>query len=331
MGECAMMEQLRGQGDVTMLNRREFLGAGAGVAMATLAHALPGDKMRYAMSGHQFRTTPPHPETGIRMTARYGYHGLEPFQEDVAKYLEQPPSELKKLLDGAGLALCTIGSGGQYFDAPALQRTIDSNTARARYIANFGCRHLKVNLSRRVSAENLSAANARILATNLNEVGKRTADEGIKFAFHPHCWTLVERQPELNMIMDLTDPRLVYLVLDTGHATLGGIDPVKCLREYYTRIAAIHLKDTEPKYNTANGWKGPAPSEEEHNRVNLYKRLGSGGVDFPAFFQILRERHYDGWVTLDFDAPRPGEGTVEQDMNRHKKYLLETLHAELKA
>ncbi len=29
---------------------------------------------------------------------------------------------------------------------------------------------------------------------------------------------------------------------------------------------------------------------------------------------------------MDFDAPRPGEGTVEEDMNRHKKYLLEKLH-----
>jgi len=312
-----------------MLTRREFLGTGAAALVASVAHALPGDRMRYAMSGHQFRTTPPHPETGIRMTAHYGYQGLEPFQEDVAKYLERPPQDLKVVLDEAGLALCTIGSGGEYLDTARIQRTIDSNRDRARYIAHFGCRHLKVNLSRRVSADDLSADNGRILAKHLNDVGRRTADEGIRFAFHPHCWTLVERQPELNRIMDLTDPKLVYLVLDTGHATLGGIDPVQCLRDYYARIAAIHLKDTDPKYSTTNGWKGPAPSEEEHNRVNLYKRLGTGGVDFPGFFAVLRERQYDGWVTLDFDAPRPGEGTVEEDMNRHRKYLLETLHADL--
>jgi inosose dehydratase len=313
-----------------MLTRREFLYTGLGAAVAARVHALSGDKMRYAMSGHQFRTTPPHPETGIKMAARYGYHGIEPFQDDMPQYLKRPPEDFKALLDASGLALCTIGSGGQYLDPARIQETIDSNAARARYIAHFGCKHLKVNLSRRVGAENLSAANGRILAKNLNEVGKKTADAGIKFAFHPHAWTLVERQPELDMMMELTDPKLVYLVLDTGHATLGGIDPVKCLRDYYTRIASIHLKDAESKYSTANGWKGPAPSEEEHNRVNLYKRLGSGGVDFPAFFKILRERQYDGWVTLDFDAPRPGEGTVEQDMNRHKKYLVETLHADLR-
>ncbi|MCM3880520.1 MAG: hypothetical protein ND807_10475, partial [Vicinamibacterales bacterium] len=94
-----------------MLNRREFIGAGLFTAVAARAFALPGDRMRYAMSGHQFRTTPPHPETGIKMAASYGYHGLEPFQDDMPQYLKQPPEAFKKVLDESGLALCTIGSG----------------------------------------------------------------------------------------------------------------------------------------------------------------------------------------------------------------------------
>jgi inosose dehydratase len=179
---------------------------------------------------------------------------------------------------------------------------------------------------------NLSGDDAKALAANLNEIGKRAMGEtGVKFGFHPHCWTLVERQPELDRIMDLTDPRYVFLVLDTGHASLGGIDPVKALVTYYSRLAAVHLKDCEPKYSAGNGWKGPAPSEEEHKRVDLYKRLGTGGVDFPALFRVLRAKNYDGWVTLDFDAPRPGEGTVKEDMDAHRKYLVDTLHAALKS
>ena len=314
-----------------MLSRREFIGAGLGAAVARHAVSLPGDTMRYAMSGHQFRGLKPHPDTGIKIAAQYGYHGLEPFQDDMPQYLKQPPEVFKKVMDASGLALCTIGSGGQYLDPKGFQDTLLNNFERAKYISHFGCKHLKVNLSRRLGPENLSAANGRILARNLNEVGKRTMDAGIKFAFHPHAWTLVERQPELDMVMELTDPKYVYLVLDTGHATLGGIDPVNALRTYYSRIAAMHLKDAEAKYSTAHGWKGPAPSEEEHNRVNLYKRLGSGGVDFPAFFQELRRRKYDGWVTMDFDMPRPGEGTVDEDMIRHKKYLTETLKGELRS
>ena len=102
-----------------MLTRREFIGAGLGAAVAAQAFALPGDKMRYAMSGHQFRGLKPHPETGIKMAAQYGYHGLEPFQDDMPQYLKQPPEVFKKLLDDAGIALCTVGSGGQYLDRRA--------------------------------------------------------------------------------------------------------------------------------------------------------------------------------------------------------------------
>src|SRR5262249_48753686 len=140
---------------VTMLTRREFLGASLGAAVAARASALPGDKMRYAMSGHQFRKTLPHPETGIKMAAQYGYHGLEPFQDDMPQYLVKPPEEFKRLLDASGLALCTIGSGGQYLDQARIQQTIESNAARARYIAHFGCKHLKINLSKRIGPENL--------------------------------------------------------------------------------------------------------------------------------------------------------------------------------
>ncbi len=177
-------------------------------------------------------------------------------------------------MDDAGIALCTVGSGGQYLDAARVQETIQSNADRAKYISHFGCKHLKVNLSQRVGPENLSAENGKILARNLNEVGKRTMDAGIKFAFHPHAWTLVERQPELDMMMELTDPKYVYLVLDTGHATLGGIDPVKTLRDYYSRVASVHLKDAEAKYSTAKGWRGPAPSQEEHNQRQSVQAAG---------------------------------------------------------
>src|SRR5204862_6899145 len=142
-------------------------------------------------------------------------------------------------------------------DDPRQHVTIESNTAPPLDVRLFECTDLKSNLSKLSGNDNLSPANANTLPRNLNEVGRRTADAGIKFAFHPHAWTLVERQPELDMVMEMTDPKLVSLVLDTGHATLGGIDPVKCLRDYYSRLPAIHLKDAEAKYSTASGEKGP--------------------------------------------------------------------------
>src|SRR6058998_106311 len=34
---------------------------------------------------------------------------------------------------------------------------------------------------------------------------------------------------------------------------------------------------------------------------------GGGGVDFPAVFKALRDRHYKGWAIFDLDSPRKGD------------------------
>ena len=93
-----------------------------------------------------------------------------------------------------------MASGGEYFDSSKLQATLDSHSANAKFGAYFGIKALKANLSRRLGQEDLDSGNARILARNLNEVGKRTLEHGVKFAFHPHAWTMAERKAEVEML-----------------------------------------------------------------------------------------------------------------------------------
>src|SRR5688572_24621826 len=330
----------------SMLSRRAFIGtgvgAGIGVALGIRPEALEGDRFRWAMSSHMFTPLKPHPETGIKMAAKFGFHGIEPWANELQKYLTQPPEVFKKVLDESGIGISSVASGGEYFDTTKLQATLDNNGANARFASYFGVTALKANLGRRPGPENLSSANGRILAKNLNEVGKRTLEHGVKFAFHPHAWTIVERKAEVDMILDMTDPKLVFLTLDTCHASVGGIESVAFARENYSRIAHFHFKDTLPVWSAGKGWKGPAPSKEEEAAMAeklglpkspdaIYQRLGTGGVDFPGLMRVLRERNYDGWISLDFNYVDMAPGvTIDQDMAAHRKYLVETLQASLK-
>ena len=165
------------------------------------------------------------------MAAKFGFHGIEPWGNELQKYLTQPPEVFKKVLDESGISISSVASGGEYFDTTKLQATLDSNGANAKFASYFGVTALKANLGRRPGPENLSSANGRILAKNLNEVGKRTLEHGVKFAFHPHAWTIVERKAEVDMILEMTDPKLVFMTLDTCHASVGGIEPATFARE----------------------------------------------------------------------------------------------------
>ena len=104
-------------------------------------------------------------------------------------------------------------------------------------------------------------------------------------------------------MMALTDPKYVWLTADTGHLVLGGGDPVQIISDYFPRVSEIHLKDTYAKYrgNTASLTK------EQHAAASLYHNLGGGGVDFPALFKLLRDRHFKGWAIFDVDGPRKGD------------------------
>lgn len=306
-----------------MLNRREFLAAALGALAAPGAKQPP---IRFATSGYIWQD---NVEEGVRTTARFGFHGIEPFRQHMLRFLDKPQA-LKSLLDAAGISLVTCSNGGgmtvDFIDPAKVPQTIEEHVRFARdFIAHFGCRHFKINLGRR-PANPPTDEQLKTMAGALNELGKQTRKLGLRLAPHPHIWSPLEREHELKRVLELTDPELVYLVTDTAHLTLGGMDPVQIIREYYPRVAALHFKDSQAKYR---GHRGPTPTQEEHRKVNLYKNLGAGGVDFPAIFKILRERKYQGWITLDLDPPRPGEGTIEENLEINRKYLRESLKVKL--
>jgi inosose dehydratase len=93
------------------------------------------------------------------------------------------------------------------------------------------------------------------------------------------------------------------MTADLAHLELGGADAVQVVKDYFPRIAEIHLKDTYAKYHHIQ----ERLTAEQHRVASLYHNMGGGGVDFPAVFQVLRDRHFKGWVIFDMDSPRKGD------------------------
>ena len=305
-----------------MMDRRAFLSG----ALAAPALAASGDRFRIAYSGFPWQE---RVEEAVETVARHGFAGLEPFRNHVLAYLDKPET-LKEKLDEAGIELVTCSNAGKmtidFLDPAKTKQTIAEHAAFARdFLRVFGCKHFKINLGVRPEG-GPTREQLLTMARTLEELGKRTADVGIKLAPHPHVWSPMERFHEVETIVDNTDRNYVGLVADTAHLTLGGMDPVKLIRMYEPRVVALHFKDTAPRYR---GHRGPSPTREQHREETLYKILGAGGVDFPAIVSFLRNRRFDGWITMDFDPPRPGAGTIEDQITANKRYLANELDIRL--
>jgi inosose dehydratase len=321
-------------------DRRTILGGmlavvGAGLLPAGLAQAKdwsPSD-IRYGYSSIAWGSDV---EEAIAETARVGLQGIEGRRPDWLRYVDRP-LDLKRQFDEAGLALVSCSRDLDFFvrDAPGqpvhfvdetvIPKMIDDHVAFAHdFIKPFGCSHFKFTLGGR-SPEGPNDAQLKIIARALNEIGKQTMAFGIRLAPHPHVGGTVILEHEVRAILGQTDPNYVWMVMDTAHLTLAGMDPVAIIREQYPRVAEVHYKDVPARYR---GWKGPAPTQEMENGQSLFQPMGTGGVDFPALHTFLLGRKYQGWILLDYEAPRlgDGQGTLEQSILHNKNYLVNVLH-----
>ncbi|HMO57583.1 MAG TPA: sugar phosphate isomerase/epimerase [Roseiflexaceae bacterium] len=134
----------------------------------------------------------------------------------------------------------------------------------------------------------------------LNEVGAITLREGVRSCFHNHVGAVIETREEIDRLLALTDPELVFLGPDTGHLAWAGADPVAFCRDYAPRIKTMHLKDI----NSAVAAQGRAEQwgYAECQQHGIWTELGQGAVDFPAIFEILNTAGFTGWLIVETDV-----------------------------
>ena len=159
----------------------------------------------------------------------------------------------------------------------------------------------------------------KIFVDGVHHIARRVKEEtGLRTVFHPHCSTWIEAPEEIAKLLELTDPDLVGLCLDTGHYTFGGGDPVAGLQKHADRIRHVHFKDCHPAVAAEarrEGW--------EYNFAvgkGLFCELGQGEVDFSAILSLLRQLNYDGWVVIEQDV-LPSMGTPKEAAQRNRDYL----------
>jgi len=85
----------------------------------------------------------------------------------------------------------------------------------------------------------------KAMADAFNVIGEQARREGIRFAYHNHGYGLQEMQGmiPLRLILERTDPGLVFFEMDIYWTTAGGASPVEYLQSYPHRYRMMHLKD----------------------------------------------------------------------------------------
>ena len=142
----------------------------------------------------------------------------------------------------------------------------------------------------------LAAADWARFGTRMTAVADHVAARGLAFAYHHHLGTVVETAADLDAFLAHTGAS-VGLTLDTGHATLGGIDPLAVIAAHPRRIVHVHCKDVRgARHREA---RAAGRSFLDGVLAGMFTVPGDGDIDFGAVMQALKAIDYAGWIIIE--------------------------------
>ena len=136
-----------------------------------------------------------------------------------------------------------------------------------------------------------------LIAKGFNEMGRLAKEKGMYFTVHHHMGTGVQTEAEIDKLMEITDPDLVYLLFDTGHLSFSGEDVLGVLKKYVHRTKHVHLKSI--RKDVIEDAKVKGYSFLDSVRAGSFTVPGDGDFDFTPVFDILDEAGYEGWVVVE--------------------------------
>jgi inosose dehydratase len=132
------------------------------------------------------------------------------------------------------------------------------------------------------------------------EAERVAADFGLDLVFHPHVGTYVETARETEQFFDAISNTKVGLCLDTGHCWYGGGDPIAATNKYKHLLRYIHIKDINP--DVLGLARAKALTFSEAVEAGVFSQVGEGCIDFEAFFRVLVNNGYSGWLVVEQDV-----------------------------
>jgi inosose dehydratase len=161
------------------------------------------------------------------------------------------------------------------------------------------------------------------MVEGLHQAGEICREYGMKLIYHYHIGTIVERPEEIDRLMQTTDPELVHLLYDTGHAYYGGADPLALLQKYPDRIPYVHLKDI--RQDVLDRVRSEGIRFQDAVIQGVFTVPGDGCIDFgPIFRELLLKQGYDGWMIIEAEQD-PSVANPYEYAKLSKQYINDLL------
>lgn len=161
------------------------------------------------------------------------------------------------------------------------------------------------------------------VAERLNKMGLLAQEKNIDLTYHHHMGTPVQTGEEIDQLMEMTDPNLVYLLWDSGHLDFAGEDPEGVLRRHLDRIKHIHLKDVRHDRRDQALTEGQSFYQAiTSGDQGVFTVPGDGDIDFDPIFDVIKDSGFNGWMIVEAEQD-PKKADPHINMLAGREYVLQ--------
>lgn len=264
-------------------------------------------------------------EQCVSEMALAGFTGSE-----VGNKYPKDPAVLKKALDLRGIQICNAWFSS-FLTTKPLQETVDAFIKHRDFLHAMGAKMIGVaeqGHSIQGMADVPVFANKPVfteeewekLARGLEELARLAAEKDMLLSYHHHMGTGIQTLEEVDKLMEMTDPNLVYLLFDSGHFAFSGENPEEALKKHAHRVKHVHLKDVRKE--VLEKVKRENLSFLQAVKEGAFTVPGDGMIDFEPLFKILQEANYEGWFVVEAEQDPAKANPLEYAM-KARAYIRE--------
>lgn len=237
---------------------------------------------------------------------------------------------LKKALELRGISIASAWFSS-FLTTKPLKETVDEFIKHRDFLCEMGAKVIvvseqghsiqgKMDVPVLTQKHVFSEDEWKRLASGLEELGRLATEKDMKVVFHHHMGTGVQTFEEIDKLMELTDPNLVYLLFDSGHLTFSGVDTEAVLKKYIKRIKHVHLKDIRKE--VLDKVKEENMSFLKAVYAGVFTVPGDGMIDFEPLFKILDDNNYEDWMVVEAEQDPSIANPLEYAI-KARKYIKE--------
>ena len=266
----------------------------------------------YPIAGHTMGTPEYTVLEALQLFHDIGLDGAEIVVQDGYKSgipvncSQEELKEVKAKADALGLRIIALTPYNSRFNDldPAVQSAEEADIVRCiGYAEYLGASYIRIYGGNYAATDtDPDGKKWKNLVESMRRLGDEAQKRNVKLVIENHFNTMtVSAQQSIDLSREINHPA-VGILYDQANLTFTGKEDYQtAINLQQEKVYHMHVKDLRFKSGNHDFVSSDVSHPKEEERNVITQIVGEGELDWPGILKMVKERGYDGWLSLEYE------------------------------